>query len=61
MELQNRNNVPRYGSPETLRAAIATLWEKGADGLYFFNFYIRDEMPLLDEFAYRAVLARLPK
>jgi hypothetical protein len=61
MERQNRNNVPRYGSPETLRAAIATLWEKGADGLYFFNFYIRDEMPLLDEFADRALLARLPK
>ena len=61
MERQNRNNVPRYGSPETLRAAIATLWEKGADGLYFFNFYIRDEMPLLDEFADRALLSRLPK
>ena len=61
MERQNRNNVPRYGSPETLRAAIATLWEKGADGLYFFNFYIRDEMPLLDEFADRALLAGLPK
>lgn len=61
MERQNRNNVPRYGSPETLRAAIATLWEKGADGLYFFNFYVRDEMPLLDEFADRALLARLTK
>lgn len=61
MERQNRNNVPRYGSPETLRAAIATLWEKGADGLYFFNFYVRDEMPLLDEFADHALLAGLPK
>lgn len=61
LERQNRNNVPRYGSPETLRAAIATLWHKGADGLYFFNFYFRDEMPLLDEFADRARLARLPK
>jgi hypothetical protein len=61
MERQNRNNVPRYGSPETLRAAIATLWEKGTDGLYFFNFYVRDEMPLLDEFGDRALLARLPK
>jgi hypothetical protein len=61
LERQNRNNVPRYGSPETLRAAIATLWEKGADGLYFFNFYVRDEMPLLDEFADRDRLARLPK
>ena len=61
LERQNRNNVPRYGSPETLRAAIATLWEKGADGLYFFNFYIRDEMPLLDEFADRDRLVRLPK
>jgi hypothetical protein len=61
MERMNRNNVPRYGSPETLRAAIATLWEKGADGLYFFNFYVRDEMPLLDEFTDRALLAQLPK
>jgi len=61
LERQNRNNVPRYGSPETLRAAIATLWEKGADGLYFFNFYLSDEMPLLDVFADRALLARLPK
>jgi hypothetical protein len=61
LERQNRNNVPRYGSPETLRAAIATLWEKGADGLYFFNFYVRNEMPLLDEFTDRALLTRLPK
>jgi hypothetical protein len=61
LERQNRNGIPRYGNPETLRAAIATLWHKGADGLYFFNFYVRDEMPLLDEFADRARLARLPK
>ena len=61
LERQNRNNVPRYGNPGTLRAAIATLWHKGADGLYFFNFYLRDEMPLLDEFADPAQLARLPK
>ena len=61
LERQNRNSVPRYGNPETLRAAIATLWHKGADGLYFFNFYLRDEMPQLDEFADRARLARLPK
>ena len=61
LERQNRNNVPRYGSPETMRAAIATLWHKGADGLYFFNYYLADEMPLLDEFADRAQLARLPK
>ena len=27
----------------------------------FFNFYLRDEMPQLDEFADRARLARLPK
>jgi hypothetical protein len=61
LERQNRNNVPRFGSPETLRAAIATLWHKGADGLYFFNYYLRDEMPQLDEFADRVRLARLPK
>ena len=56
-----RKSFSRYGTPETLRAAAATLWEKGADGLYFFNFYLRDEMPLLDEFADRAKLAELPK
>jgi hypothetical protein len=28
----------RYGTPETLRAAAATLWARGADGLYTFNF-----------------------
>jgi hypothetical protein len=61
LERQNRHAIPRYGSPETLRAAIATLWQKGADGLYFFNFYLRDEMPLLDEFADRERLAGLPK
>ena len=61
LERQNRNHVPRYGSPDTLRAAVATLWSKGADGLYFFNFYLNEEMPQLDEFAERAGLARLPK
>lgn len=60
-ERQAHLKIPRFGSPETLRAAIATLWEKGADGLYFFNFYAREEMPLLDEFADRARLALLPK
>ncbi len=56
-----RKSFSRYGTPETLRAAAATLWEKGADGLYFFNFYLRDEMPLLDQFGDRAKLAELPK
>lgn len=56
-----RKSFSRYGSPETLRAAAATLWEKGADGLYLFNFYLRDEMPLFDEFGDRAKLAELPK
>jgi hypothetical protein len=51
----------RYGTPETLRAAIATLWQKGADGLYFFNYYLPGEYPLLGEFADRTQLARLPK
>jgi hypothetical protein len=48
LERRNVHGVPRYGSPETLRAAVATLWDKGADGLYFFNLYHRHEMPLLD-------------
>ena len=56
-----RKSFRRFGTPETLRAAAATLWEKGADGLYFFNFYLRDEMPMLDEFGDRAKLAELPK
>lgn len=56
-----RKSFSRYGTPETLRAAAATLWEKGADGIYFFNFYLRDEMPMLDEFSDRAKLAALPK
>ncbi len=59
--IKMRKSFSRYGSPETLRAAAATLWEKGADGLYFFNFYLRDEMPLFDEFGDRAKLAELPK
>jgi hypothetical protein len=56
-----RKSFSRYGTPETLRAAAATLWEKGADGLYFFNFYLRDEIPMLDELGDRARLAELPK
>jgi hypothetical protein len=51
----------RYGSPETLRAAIATLWHKGADGLYFFNYYVPSEYPHLRDFEERGRLARLPK
>jgi hypothetical protein len=61
VERQSHLKIPRYGSPETLRAAVATLWEKGADGLYFFNLFRPEELPLLDEFADRARLARLPK
>ncbi len=56
-----RKTFARYGTPESLRAAIATLWLKGADGLYFFNYYLPPEYPLLGEFADRARLARLPK
>lgn len=51
----------RYGTAETLRAAVATLWQKGADGLYFFNYYVPREYPHLAEFAERERLARLPK
>jgi hypothetical protein len=51
----------RYGSPETLRAAAATLWARGADGLYTFNFYNTAEYPLLAELSDPARLARLPK
>jgi hypothetical protein len=56
-----KKSFSRFGTPETLRAAAATLWEKGADGLYFFNFYVRNEMPLLDEWIDRTRLAQLPK
>jgi len=51
----------RYGSPETLRAAAAVLWARGADGLYTFNFYNTSEYPLLGELADPDKLARLPK
>lgn len=51
----------RFGSPETLRAAVATLYQKGADGIYLFNFYEREEFPLLTDFSDPARLARLPK
>ena len=51
----------RFGSPETLRAAAATLWALGADGLYTFNFYNTAEYPLLAELSDPAKLARLPK
>lgn len=51
----------RYGTPEGLRAAVATLWAKGADGLYVFNYYLPGEYALLSEFADRAPLVRQPK
>jgi hypothetical protein len=51
----------RFGTPETLRAAAATLWARGVDGLYTFNFYNTAEYPLLDELSDPAQLARLPK
>lgn len=51
----------RFGTPETLRAAAATIWAKGADGLYTFNFYSTFEYPLLAELADPKQLARLPK
>jgi hypothetical protein len=56
-----KSSFSRFGTPETLRAAAATIWGKGADGLYFFNFYLRDEMPLLDELSDRSRLAQLSK
>ena len=51
----------RFGSIETLRAAAATLWEKGADGLYTFNFYNTSEYPLFGQLSQANQLARLPK
>lgn len=51
----------RYGTPETLRAAAATLWARGADGLYTFNFYNTAEYPLLAELSDPARLAHQSK
>ena len=51
----------RYGTPETLRAAAATLWARGADGLYTFNFCNTAEYPQLTDLADPAKLALLPK
>ena len=47
--------------PETLRAAVAILYQKGADGIYLFNFYDREEYPLLTDFSDPARLARQSK
>lgn len=60
IERQPRGFV-RYGTPETLRAAAATIWARGADGLYTFNFYNTAEYPLLAELADPKQLACLPK
>jgi hypothetical protein len=51
----------RYGTPETLRAAAATIWARGADGLYTFNFYNTAEYPLLADLTDPSKLACLPK
>ena len=51
----------RFGTPETLRAAAATLWARGADGLYTFNFYNTAEYSLLEELSDPTQLAHLPK
>jgi hypothetical protein len=51
----------RFGTPKTLRAAAATLWARGADGLYTFNFYNTSEYSLLKELSDPTQLAHLPK
>ncbi len=51
----------RWGTPETLRAAAATLWARGADGLYLFNYYNIAEYPLLSDLSDPARLAHQPK
>jgi hypothetical protein len=74
--LAHEHQVPVYGSvermvfdkvwsrsriPDILRGAVATLWDKGADGIYLFNFYNREEFFLLHEFADRHRLAGRPQ
>jgi len=56
-----KRGFARYGTPETLRAAAATIWAQGADGLYTFNFYNTAEYPLLAELADPAQLALQPE
>jgi len=58
---RQKRGFGRYGTPETLRAAAATIWARGADGLYTFNFYNTAESPLLADLADPAKLALLPK
>ncbi len=54
--------LPRIHSlADYLAARIGPLAKTKTQGLYFFNFVRRDEMPLLDEFGDRARLAQLPK
>ena len=51
----------RFGTPEGMRAAVATLLELGADGIYFFNYTVPQEMSLFAEIAEPVKLAALPK
>jgi hypothetical protein len=51
----------RYGTPEGLRAAVATLWHHGVDGIYLFNFYLTCDYPLLDSFSNPDNLLKFPK
>jgi len=51
----------RFGTPEGLRAAVSTLRELGADGIYFFNYVVPQEMSLFAEIADPVKLAALPK
>lgn len=47
--------------PKILRAAVSTLRELGADGIYFFNYVVPQEMSLFAEIADPMKLAALPK
>ena len=76
VELCHRHNIPVYGvierfdwghsrtnwgTCETLRAAAATLWYKGVDGIYLFNHYIAEEYPQFDELCDADKLTNLSK
>jgi hypothetical protein len=51
----------RFRTPQCMRAAIATMYHLGVDGIYFFNHYSPSEYYLFDEAADPEILKELPK
>ena len=56
-----KRKFDRYGTPEGLRSAVATLRHLGMDGLYLFNYYLPKDYPLFEDFIESDRMSRLPK